>query len=273
MPLAEGLVAAEDAITIAGVSRTFRRDSDVFTALGTIDLTIERGRFVTLFGPSGCGKSTLLRIAAGLDDPSTGEVRLFGRTPQEAIRRKCVSWVPQSAALLPWLTIRQNLAISQRINRRADRSPDPDRVARQVDEVLAEVGLAEFGDARPAQLSGGMRQRAALARAFVLGAPLMFMDEPFSALDELTRNGLCWRLLDVWEKHRKTVMFVTHSAFEAVLLSDRVLVMTSRPGHIHADIAIDLPRPRNWQLTETAEFGALVNSVKHALWAGLEPEA
>jgi len=257
------------AIAVSGLAKSYRREGVPVPALAPTDLVVEEGRFVTLFGPSGCGKSTLLRLVAGLEVPDAGEVRLFGRSPAETARAKALSWAPQSPALLPWLTIRQNLALPQRLNRRADRHPDPARQPRPVEEVLEEVGLAAFADARPAQLSGGMRQRAALARAFVVGAPLMFMDEPFSALDELTRNALCWRLLEVWEKHRKTVLFVTHSAFEAVLLSDRVLVMSPGPGRVHADIAIDLPRPRRWEMTETAEFAALVAQVKHALWAGL----
>jgi NitT/TauT family transport system ATP-binding protein len=257
------------AIRIEAVSKTYRRDNVTVEALSEVSLDVEQGRFVTLFGPSGCGKSTLLRIAAGLERQSGGAVSLFGRTPRETAAEKNLSWIPQSPALLPWLTIRQNLAISRVVNRKADRRPHPDRAPQDIDLMLEEVGLTSFADARPGQLSGGMRQRAALARGFVLGAPLMFMDEPFAALDELNRNSLCWRLLDVWERHRKTVMFVTHSAFEAVLLSDLVVVMTPRPGRIRAAIPIDLPRPRTWRDTETAEFSDHVRRVKHELMAGL----
>jgi len=224
--------------------------------------------FVTLFGPSGCGKSTLLRIIAGLECQDFGTVTLFGQTPWRAAQQKNISWVPQSPALLPWLTIRDNALLSQRVNRRAERCPHPDRVPQNVEQVLDEMGLLDFADALPAQLSGGMRQRAALARGFVQGAPLMLMDEPFSALDELTRDALCWHLLDVWERHRKTVLFVTHSASEAVLLSDRVVVMTPRPGTIQTIIDIDLPRPRRSDIVESEAYLRLVLEVKRGLRSG-----
>jgi NitT/TauT family transport system ATP-binding protein len=253
------------AIRLERISKRYRRGEAEVEALSDIDLTIEQGHFVTLFGPSGCGKSTLLRIVAGLEPQNAGVISLFGQTPAEATRRKHVSWVPQSPALLPWLSVLDNVTLSQRVNRNADRAPDSDRVSQDAREVLAEMGLADFADARPAQLSGGMRQRAALARGFVLGAPLMLMDEPFSALDELTRDALGWHLLDVWERHRKTVLFVTHSAGEAVLLSDRVVVMTPRPGRVHDVIDITLPRPRPRDIAERREFVELVLEVKKRL--------
>jgi len=262
-----------DAICLERVHKNFRRGDSTLQALTDISLTVEQGQFVTLFGPSGCGKSTLLRIVAGLEQQSGGQVSLFGQTPAEASRYKNVSWVPQSPALLPWLTVRANVALSQFINRRADRQLPAERVPQDAQEVLAEMGLAEFADARPAQLSGGMRQRAALARGFVLGAPLMLMDEPFSALDELTRDSLGWHLLDVWERHRKTVLFVTHSAGEAVLLSDKVVVMTPRPGRIQAIIDIDLPRPRPPEIAESAAFLKLVMELKKRLRMGREAGA
>lgn len=249
------------AVAATRICKTFAESGGAAPVLQDLDLTIAPGSFVTLFGPSGCGKSTLLRIAAGLETPSSGGVRLFGHPPGEAAARKWVSWSPQSPALLPWLSVRDNLALPLRVNRRAERTVDPLRHARDLDQVLADVGLTAFAAARPARLSGGMRQRAALARAFVLGAPLMFMDEPFSALDELTRNALCWQLLDMWDEQRRTVLFVTHSAQEAVLLSDRVLVMHARPGRIAAEIVVDLPRPRTIEQTETPEFAADRKSV------------
>ncbi|MGA8705521.1 MAG: ABC transporter ATP-binding protein [Steroidobacteraceae bacterium] len=253
------------AIRLERISKRYRRGEAEVEALSDIDLLIEQRHFVTLFGPSGCGKSTLLRIVAGLEPQSAGVISLFGQTPAEASRRKHLSWVPQSPALLPWLSVLDNVTLSQRINRNADREPDPDRMPQDAREVLTEMGLAEFADARPAQLSGGMRQRAALARGFVLGAPLMLMDEPFSALDELTRDALGWHLLDVWERHRKTVLFVTHSAGEAVLLSDRVVVMTPRPGRVQDVIDITLPRPRPRDIAERREFVELVLEVKKRL--------
>lgn len=263
-----------DAITLRHVEKTYQRGGNSVDALSDVELTIERGEFVTLFGPSGCGKSTLLRIIAGLETPSSGEVSLFGQTPAVASRRKNVTWIPQSPALLPWLTIRDNALLSDFVNRRADRSPHPERVTQDVDLVLEEMKLADFARALPSQLSGGMRQRAAIARGFVQGAPLMLMDEPFSALDELTRDTLRWHLLDIWERHRKTVVFVTHSAEEAALLSDRVAVMTPRPGRIYAMVDVDLPRPRTAELAEGPGFHAKVNEIKRTLregWTGEDP--
>ncbi|MCR8546889.1 ABC transporter ATP-binding protein [Salipiger sp. P9] len=265
-----GLGAAGDRIEIRGVNRIYQGNGREVHALSDINLHIRRGEFVTLFGPSGCGKSTLLRIIAGLDRQSSGEVRLFKQDPLDASRSKNIAWIPQSSSLLPWLTIRRNVELSARLNRRADRLRLTARKPERPMQVLRELGLGEFADKRPAQLSGGMRQRASIARGFVQGAPMMLMDEPFSALDELTRDALQLRLLDLWEKHRKTVIFVTHSAAEAVLLSDRVVVMTSRPGRIHSIIDIDLPRPRPAGIEDSPAFGELVRRVKATLRAGWE---
>ncbi|GAA3969972.1 ABC transporter ATP-binding protein [Actinomadura viridis] len=257
-----------DTITLSRVGKTFRRSRRPVRALSDIDLVIEDGTFVTLFGPSGCGKSTLLRIMAGLQDHDEGEVSLFGQTPRAAVRQKNIAWIPQSSALLPWLSVRSNAALSTVVNRAADRRPAGGRTSRDVGTVLAELGLDDFGGARPDQLSGGMRQRAALARGFVHGAPLMLMDEPFSALDEFTRESLRHRLLDVWERHRKTVVLVTHSAAEAVLMSDVIVVMTPRPGRVRAVVEVDLPRPRPRGIEDTPEFLGAVRRVKAELRAG-----
>lgn len=235
------------------------------TALSDVSLTVRQGRFVTLFGPSGCGKSTLLRLVAGLETGQEGTVRLFGDTPAAASRQKNISWVPQSSALLPWASIRRNCRLSAVVNRAADRQPSADRVPLDVDEILAELGLAEFTDALPAHLSGGMRQRASIARGFVQGAPLLLMDEPFSALDEFTREAARTQLMSLWERHRKTVLFVTHSAAEAVFLSDEVVVMTPRPGRISATVTVDLPRPRTAGTESDPRFTELVTQVKQAL--------
>ncbi|WP_235890659.1 ABC transporter ATP-binding protein [Martelella alba] len=264
--------AAFGSICVEKVEKIYESDRGTVRALSDIDLSIERGRFVTLFGPSGCGKSTLLRVIAGLEEQTAGAVSLFGQTPAEASRDKNIAWIPQSNALLPWLTIRDNVLLSQKINREAERRGKSLRIPEDPDQVLDELKLGDFKNARPSELSGGMRQRAAIARGFVQGAPLMLMDEPFSALDELTRDALRLRLLTVWERHRKTVVFVTHSAFEAVLLSDQVVVMTPRPGRIHSVIDIDLPRPRTFEVTETREFEQLVRAVKHTLRDGWEAD-
>ena len=274
--LTEPELAPDDpaaAITIRNLDKLYQQGGTTTHALSSVDLTIRQGEFVTLFGPSGCGKSTLLRIIAGLETQTRGTVSLFGHTPAEASRRKNISWIPQSSALLPWLTIRDNALLSDVVNRRADRVPHPERVTQDVDLVLAEMKLSDFATALPSQLSGGMKQRAAIARGFVQGAPLMLMDEPFSALDELTRDTLRWHLLEIWEQHKKTVVFVTHSAEEAALLSDRVAVMTPRPGRISAFVDIDLPRPRTAELAESGAFHDKVNQIKRTLreaWKGEE---
>ncbi len=261
-----------NSLQITGASKTYRRGKSEVKALSGVDLTIDKGSFVTLFGPSGCGKSTLLRMIAGLEPQTDGEISVFGMPPKEASHRKNIAWIPQSSALLPWLGIRSNAELSSVINRRADRARRSDRSPEDADALLSGLGLAYFAESLPDQLSGGMRQRASIARGFVQGAPLMLMDEPFSALDELTRDTLRLRLLQLWDHHRKTIVFVTHSAFEAVLLSDRVVVMTPRPGRIQAVIDIDLPRPRNRELTETTAFTDKVREVKQVLLSGWEDD-
>ncbi|QJU53274.1 ABC transporter ATP-binding protein [Herbiconiux sp. KACC 21604] len=256
-------------IEISGVGRTYTRGSKTVQALTGVDLSIRQGEFITLFGPSGCGKSTLLRLIAGLDTQTTGDISVFGTTPKKASQRKDIAWIPQSSALLPWLDIKANASLSSVINKRADRGATTRRPEDAVG-ILSEVGLGDFLSSRPDQLSGGMRQRASIARGFAQGAPLMLMDEPFSALDELTRDTLRIRLLELWEHHKKTIVFVTHSAMEAVLLSDRVVVMSPRPGRIREVVDVDLPRPRTWELTETPEFTAKVAQVKQILWSAWE---
>jgi NitT/TauT family transport system ATP-binding protein len=233
-----------------------------------VDLDLPEGSFTTLFGPSGCGKTTLLRILAGLQTQDSGTVSLFGQTPEAATKDKNIAWIPQSSALLPWRDVRANALLSQVVNKRADRGRSATRVDQEVETVLSELGLRDFARSGPAQLSGGMRQRASLARGFVHGAPVMLMDEPFSALDEFTREALRFKLLHMWELLRKTVVFVTHSASEAVLLSDRVVIMTARPGRVHRVIDIDLPRPRDAELERSPEFHAKVTEVRQALQEG-----
>lgn len=257
-------------IDVRGVGRTYTRGKSTVQALTDVNLTIQQGEFITLFGPSGCGKSTLLRLLAGLDTQTTGEISMFGLSPAEASARKDIAWIPQSSALLPWLSIKQNARLSSVINKRADRSGRTARKPEDAVSVLEEIGLADFLTARPDQLSGGMRQRASIARGFAQGAPVMLMDEPFSALDELTRDTLRIRLLELWDKHKKTIVFVTHSAAEAVLLSDRVVVMSPRPGRIRQIVGVDFPRPRGWELAETPEFTAKVAEVKQILWSAWE---
>ncbi len=252
-----------DALTIADVGKRFAGRSGDVDALARVGLDVADGEFVTLLGPSGCGKSTLLRIVAGLLAPDAGVVTVLGDTPDAARRAKRIALVPQSPALLPWRTVRSNARLLTEVNRQGDGRRRLDET--QIDALLAEVGLAGFGDAYPSELSGGMQQRVALVRAFALGAPVLLMDEPFAALDEILRAEMRYLLLRLWQEHQATVVFVTHSIAEAVLLSDRVVVMAPRPGRVAAVEQIDLPRPRTPEIEDTPAFAAHVVRLRHLL--------
>jgi len=215
------------------------RRSTSITALEHIHLEINPGEFAVLIGPSGCGKSTLLRILAGLIKPTEGQVRLGELSPTEAAAGKHIAWMAQKPALLPWRNAHDNIALAQQINRQNGRSSLP------AGQWLDLVGLGEFKEAYPFTLSGGMQQRVALARTLATGAGLWLMDEPFSALDDLTRERLTRQLLDLWREFRPTVLWVTHSIHEAVRLADRVFVLSPRPGSIQLTHAIELHRPRD----------------------------
>lgn len=257
------MAVSAPALGIADVSKRFGGRSGTVHALAGVSLDVADGEFVSLLGPSGCGKSTLLRLAAGLLDADAGRVEVLGGTADAARRAKRVALAPQSPALLPWRTVRANARLLTRVNKRADSSRCLSDAA--IDDLLAEVGLAEFADAYPHELSGGMQQRVALVRAFAMGAPLLLMDEPFAALDEILRAEMRYLLLRLWQEHRTTVVFVTHSVAEAVLLSDRVVVMAPRPGRVAAVEAIDLPRPRDADTEDTPAFAAHVTRLRHLL--------
>ncbi len=255
-------MSADDAaIRLIGVSKRF----DELDALGNISLTVHPGEFFTLLGPSGSGKTTLLRIIAGLEKPTTGEVVVEGGTPTQARRAKLMGWVPQSPALLPWRTVAANVRLLTQVNRSANRADPVDTTA-----LLERVGLAGFEAALPHQLSGGMQQRVALVRAFALGAPILLMDEPFAALDEITRFEMRHLLVDLWQSSGAAVVFVTHSLAEAAYLSDRVAVLTSRPGRISAIHNVTSPRPRVPSLEDTPEFFATVMSLRDSLRLAME---
>lgn len=244
---------------MAGVSKRFG-ELDV---LVPIDVRVEPGEIVTLIGPSGCGKTTLLRMIAGLEEPTTGSVEVDGDAPAAAKSRKRIGFVPQSPALLPWRTVGANARLLLDLNRSANPTalPDPDG-------LLLRVGLSEFADAYPHELSGGMQQRVGLVRAFALGAPYLLMDEPFAALDEITRADMRHLLAELCEPVGAGVVFVTHSLAEAVFLSDRVVVLSPRPGRIVDTIEIDLPRPRVAALEDDPRFFALESAVRSSLLAG-----
>jgi ABC-type nitrate/sulfonate/bicarbonate transport system ATPase subunit len=239
-------------LRIAGVTRTFpaRGKTGPTLALLPTDLTAAPGEFVAILGPSGCGKSTLLRIVAGLDQPTAGTVTLDGApiTGPGADR----GMVFQSYTLFPWLTVAQNIRFGL-----AERGvPAAEQLAITA-RFIARTGLRGFENHWPRQLSGGMQQRCALARALANDPEILLLDEPFGALDHQTRELMQELLLEIWEADRKTVLFVTHDIDEAIFLANRVVVMSARPGRIKADVAVPLPYPRDWTMKTTPEFAAL----------------
>lgn len=226
------------AVVATGVSRVFRDGAREVHALEGVDLRVAAGEFVSLIGPSGCGKSTLLRLVADLDVPTAGALEVFGRSPREARLARDYGIAFQQAGLLPWRTVRANVELPLALS-------GVGRAGRRVraDELLALVGLSDFADHHPDQLSGGMQQRVAIARALAESPSLLLMDEPFGALDAITRHQMQSELVRIWERERRSVLFVTHSLDEALLLSDRVVVM--RGGRVEASVGIDIPRPRS----------------------------
>ncbi|MER7922028.1 MULTISPECIES: ABC transporter ATP-binding protein [unclassified Streptomyces] len=268
------------ALELRSVRRVYGYGSTATTALDDVHLTVPSGRFVSLIGPSGCGKSTLLRLVAGLEQPDLGEVSVHGVTPAEACAAKMIGLVPQSPALLPWLSVLRNVTLPQKINRGAGKRREriADFAERQpavpdMEELLVKAGLGDALHKLPAQLSGGMRQRAAIVRAFGLRPDVLVMDEPFSALDEFTRESLQDQLLDLWEELRTTVLFVTHSVSEAVRLSDTVVVMAPNPGRIVESIDVDLPRPRGERLFGERRFHEYEDLVRERLRRAWHSEA
>ena len=243
---------------------------DDLSVLHRVSLDIESGQFVSVIGPSGCGKTTLMRMIAGLEHASSGHITVDGIDPDVARTNKRVAMVPQQPALLPWRTVRANAHLLLDTNRAANPTDAGDLEA-DLDALLVEVGLADFLDAYPHELSGGMQQRVALVRALALHAPLLVMDEPFAALDELTRSEMRTLLSGLVERRHATVFFITHSITEAVALSDRVVVTSPRPARIVADITIDLPRPRRADIDDDPQFVARCADVRHALHNAARP--
>ncbi|WP_084522775.1 ABC transporter ATP-binding protein [Nocardia inohanensis] len=242
------------AIAFAGIGKRYGRDdSDSVTALTGIDLEVRAGEFVAVVGPSGCGKSTLLRLAAGLETPSTGTI---------AVEADSVGFIFQDATLLPWRKVLRNVELCAELQG-IDRATRRARAIR----ALAAVGLADFAGKLPGQLSGGMRMRVSLARALALEPRLMLLDEPFGALDEITRLDMQEELLRLYRDNAFTALFITHSVSEAVFLAGRVVVMSARPGRVHEVIDIDLPYPRDRELRFDPAFNDLVSRVSHSLQA------
>jgi NitT/TauT family transport system ATP-binding protein len=244
------------ALRFDGVGKTFATPTGAVRALDDISFEVKNGEFVSVLGPSGCGKSTLLALATGLDHPSEGRVEVAGRPVDRPVTD--VGIVFQTDVLLDWRTVLGNVLLQAEM-----RELDLSRHERRARELLRTVGLSGFEDKRPYELSGGMRQRASICRALVHDPPLLLMDEPFGALDAITREQMVMELHRLWDETRKSVMFVTHDLAEAIFLADRVLVMTPRPGRIAEVFDVDLPRPRAAGMRESPAFLALVAHVRH----------
>lgn len=260
---AETPVHSPHAIQAHDLSLTFPANDAPVHALSDIDLTIDKGDFVSFIGPSGCGKTTLLRVIADLEQPTAGQISVNGVTPTEARLARAYGYVFQAAALYPWRTIARNVALPLEIMG-LSKQERKERIERN----LALVNLTGFEKKFPWQLSGGMQQRASIARALAVEPDLLLMDEPFGALDEIVRDHLNEQLLQLWEKTNKTVVFVTHSIPEAVFLSTRIVVMSPRPGRIIDVIDSTLPKHRTLDIRETQEFLDIAHRVREGLRHG-----
>ena len=255
--------APEATIEINGLSLSFDTADGPVQALSNVSLTVARGEFVSFIGPSGCGKTTLLRAVADLETPTAGSIRVNGLSPSQARASRAYGYVFQAPALYPWRTVARNIALPLEIMG----FPRKERDAR-VEKGLELVNLAGFGAKYPWQLSGGMQQRASIARALSFDPDLLLMDEPFGALDEIVRDMLNQQLLRLWDLTGKTVLFVTHSIPEAVFLSTRIVVMSPRPGRVCDVIDCNFPRDRQLEIRETPEFLAIANRVRQGLREG-----
>jgi NitT/TauT family transport system ATP-binding protein len=248
------------------VSKVYEGSGGPVEAVSNVSLSIKKGEFVSILGPSGCGKSTLMMMLAGLESITEGVILEQDR--EVTGPRADVGLIFQDATLLPWLSVLDNILFPVRILKRPRSDYEP-----RARELLQLVGLTDFAGHRPGQLSGGMRQRVAICRALILDPPLLMMDEPFSALDAITRDEMNVALLNIWQKHPKTGVFITHSIREAVLLSDRILVMTRRPSTVVCDITVPFARPRSPDVVESQEFNALCAELRRHIEAGYAAES
>ncbi len=251
----------ETEIIIENLSVNFpdKDGGEPIVALSNVNLEIKQGEFISLLGPSGCGKTTLLRTIADLQEKSSGTISVRGLSPREIRLQKKYGIVFQSPVLYEWRTVRRNVCMPMELLG----MPKKDRTKR-VTKMLELVGLMEFGEKYPHELSGGMQQRVNIARALAIRPEILLMDEPFSALDEFTKEKLHEDLLRIWQRTNKTILFVTHNIQEAVFLSDRVVGLSPHQGRVSAIVDIDLPRPRPIQMKETQEFNALVSKVRNS---------
>ena len=250
-------------ISASALNLVFETADAPVHALKDITLDIEQGEFVSLIGPSGCGKTTLLRVIADLEKPTGGTITVNGMTPEQARLNRAYGYVFQQAALFPWRTIEDNIALPLEVM-----GISAEERRKRVSDNLALVNLTGFEKKFPWQLSGGMQQRASIARALAVQPDMLLMDEPFGALDEIVRDHLNEQLLKLWAETKKTIVFVTHSIPEAVFLSTKIVVMSPRPGRIHEIIDCDLGRERSLDIRETPEFLKIAHQVRDGLRAG-----
>jgi NitT/TauT family transport system ATP-binding protein len=245
-------------VALHGVSKTFANGT---TALDNLDLDVRRGEFLSLLGPSGCGKSTALRLIAGLGEPTQGAIAWSGDdNGADQAPSQDIGFVFQEPTLMPWATVTANVALPLTL-----KGVSASEINARVADALARVGLEDFAEAYPRELSGGMRMRVSIARALVTSPMLLLMDEPFAALDEITRFKLNNDLLGLWLALEKTIVFVTHSVFESVYLSNRIVVMTARPGRVFAELKIDAPYPRDESFRTSAEYAGYCRMASEAL--------
>ncbi|MGY5453408.1 ABC transporter ATP-binding protein [Agarivorans sp. MS3-6] len=259
-PMEQDPHGKREMITVEDLSLVFNTNDGPVNALSNINLTINEGDFVSFIGPSGCGKTTLLRVIADLEQATSGTIKVDGTSPTDARLNRLYGYVFQAPGLLPWRTIQQNCALPMEISGQSGSHQQ-----KQIDKYLKMVGLQDFHKKFPWQLSGGMQQRASIARALCINPELLLMDEPFGALDEITRDHMNMELLRIWQETQKTVVFVTHSIAEAVLLSTHIVVMSPRPGRIVKVIESPLPRLKTLALRDQAAFHDLAAEIRTAL--------
>jgi NitT/TauT family transport system ATP-binding protein len=260
LPLVGRLMPEKNIIIAQNLSKSYwTRKKEWVSALENINFTVGETSFISIIGPSGCGKSTLLKIIAGLIPSSSGDCHIDGRAVRAPSQD--VGFVFQNAVLLPWFTVLENVLLPIKIQKRQER----DSYVDQAHKLIEMVGLKGFENSYPFELSGGMQQRTAIIRALIYDPKVLLMDEPFGALDAMTRDQMNIELMRIWAGSRKTILFVTHSIQEATLLSDRVIVMSARPGKIIEDLVIDLPRPRTTHSTATERFDQLTSQLRNLL--------